>query len=1203
MRVRFVSICMLLLAGAVFGQSDRGTITGTVADPAGAIVPNAPIEARNSETGAVFQAASSETGNYTLPQLPVGNYELSVAVAGFKKYVRQNVIVGVAQTVRVDIVLEVGAATESVTVTEQTSLLKTESGELSHTIPAQRLIDLGLLGIGGTFSSSQGLRFYMTEIQLVPGASSPGSGFVFGARVNGAPNGTQRTQIDGMDGTNQINSVQAGTTASVDAIQESAIQTSNYAAEFGQVGGGLFNLTLRSGTNQYHGGGFDYLMNEAFNASTPYVNTLPRIRRNDWGFNLGGPVWIPKVYNGHDKTFFFYNREQYREFFVVNDTSITVPTENYRAGNFTQALTGRNLGTDALGRTIAEGMIYDPLNVQTARGVPVRDPFTGNLIPVTRFDRVSAAIQALIPNPTDPTRLTQNYNPSFPNDRITTNESVKIDHQFTSKFKVSGTWLTNASGSQFSQSLNQSEGLPDTITQTRGTFSRSMQWRLNFDYTVSPTMLWHIGLGSTQYQLNDHSPTTNFDQVKSLGLVGTPNPGGRFPSISGISSVSTGGMANMGPGPAGLAAQSITDQFTPTYQTSLTWVKGNHTFKFGGELRTFGYPLHSLTATNGRFVFSTNETAQLSSCSTASCSAVQSSILSGGTMGFGYASFLLGLVDNGAVNPPADLKTGKRFLAFYAQDTWKVTRKLTLDYGLRYDYDTYPREQYGRMPTVSPAVANPTAGGHPGGIIYESTCNCSFAKNYPYAFGPRIGAAYQITPKTVFRAGFGIAFDGTATAATGTASASANNTFQGPGFGEAAMKLDTGVPSVYVLAWPNRSAGAYPNPNFPRNLNGPTSVVDQNAGRPARQIQWSISLQREVTRNTFVEVSYVANRGAWWLSTISNNYNALTPQGLAAMGLDINSAADRAILRAPIGSAAAGRFQNKLPYAGFPLTSSVAQSLRPYPQFSSGLGPLWAPQGRTWYDSLQMKVTQRIWHGLEAQYAFTWAKELQNGVEGGTVNDVFNRAQNKTISGFSRPLVSVISINYRVPAASGNQIASQVLRDWIVGATLNYASGLPILAPTSTNNLNTLLFQSTYFNRDPSKPLFLKDLNCHCVDPTKDLVLNKDAWVNPADGQFGTAAAYYNDYRYQRRPSETLSVGRVIDFGPEAHRMKLTFRMNFTNALNRLQMSNPAATSPTAPTVRSQAGLLTGGFGFINYQGGSTFQPSRQGTLEMRFSF
>src|SRR5436309_86022 len=318
-----------------------------------------------SESGATYAAATTETGNYTLAQLPAGTYQVTVILPGFKKYVRQNVVVAGTQTVRLDAQLEVGAAEESITVNEDVPLLSTESGEISHTIQAQRLVDLGLLGIGGTFSSSQGLRFYQTEIQLIPGASVPAAGFVLGVRVNGAPNGTQRTQIDGMDSTNGINAVQAGTGISVDAMQETAIQTSNFAPEFGAVGGGLFNITTRSGTNKFHGAGYDYLANEAFNARTPFVNARPRVRRNDYGFNFGGLLSLPKLYNGRDRSFFFFNMEQYREFFVVNDAVITVPTGAYRAGNFASALTGRTLGTDPLGRPILEGQIFDPATTRT----------------------------------------------------------------------------------------------------------------------------------------------------------------------------------------------------------------------------------------------------------------------------------------------------------------------------------------------------------------------------------------------------------------------------------------------------------------------------------------------------------------------------------------------------------------------------------------------------------------------------------------------------------------------------------------------------------------------------------------------------------------------------------------------------------------------------------------------------------------------
>ncbi|HEY4362468.1 MAG TPA: TonB-dependent receptor [Bryobacteraceae bacterium] len=1194
-----LAFAFLLLSSLAFAQGDRGTVTGTVLDPAGAVVANAMIEVKNSGTGVVYQAATTSTGNYTIAQVPVGTYQMSVTVTGFKKYVRQNITVEVAQTARLDVNLEVGAATESVTVTDQVSLLNTETGEVSHTIEASRLVDLGLLGIGGNYSSSQGLRFYQTEIQLIPGASVPAAGFVLGVRVNGAPNGTQRTQIDGMDGTNGINAVQAGTGISVDAMQETAIQTSNFAPEFGSVGGGLFNITTKSGTNQYHGLGYDYLSNEAFNATTPYVNTLPRVRRNDFGFNVGGPVRIPKVYNGHDKTFFFYNREEYKETFTTNNQAITVPIDAYRTGNFSSAITGRSLGNDPLGRALVEGQIFDPGTARTVNGQIIRDQFNGNIIPATRFDPVALAIQKLIPEPTSPGSLALNYLPSFPNDRNTANESVKIDHQISSKAKIAGLYLTSSSNAQYSQSLNGSEGLPAMITATRGTFSRSQNWRLNFDYSITPTMLLHLGAGILQYQLNDHSPTTDFKD-SSIGLNGVPNPGGRFPTIAGLclppatgSNTSpctgTGGMMSMGPGIGG--AQSITDQMTPTFQASLTQVKGNHTYKYGAELRIFGYPYIGLAQTNGVFNFSNAQTAQ---------PYAQSTTVSGGQLGFPYASFLLGLVNTGTVNPPAEARTGKRFVSFFAQDSWKITRKLTVDYGLRYDYDTYPREQHGRMPTLSPTTANPTAGGHPGGILYESTCNCSFAKNFPLAFGPRLGIAYQFLPKTVLRGGIGIAYDGTATANTGATVSGPNNNFSAPGFGDAPVTLGGGVPANLVLPWPNRSTGAYPNPNFPASLNGPSVVVDQNAGRPARQIQWSVGIQREIFKDLFVDAAYVGNRGAWWLSTTLDNYNALTPQILSAAGLDINTAADRAILRATIGSSAAGRFQNKIPYAGFPLTATVAQALRPYPQFNSGLTPQWAPEGRTWYDSLQLKVNKRLSHGLDVTYAFTWSKELQMGTEGGVINDFANRDQNKSLSGFSRPLVSVISAHYQLPVWETNRYVSQAVRDWAIGATMQYASGLPILAPASTNNLSTLLFRSTFDNRVSGQSLFLTDLNCHCVDPSKQLVLNPAAWVNPTDGQFGTAAPYYNDYRYQRRPSEVVSVGRVFRF---RERYAFTVRMNLQNIFNRTEMSNPSGTNILTPTTKNAAGLLTGGFGFINYVGGTTFAPPRQGTLEMRLQF
>ena len=344
---------------------------------------NAPIEAKNTGTGAAFQAASSDTGNYTLPQLPVGTYEISVAVAGFKKYVRQNITVGVAQTLRVDIALEVGSASESVTVTENAPLLKTDSGELSHNVSTERMDSLPILGVGGTFATSQGLRTYLSEISAVPGAVESCLGIHLGVRVNGAPNGTAHDYR--WRGFHQPDQRGAGRHRREHGRH--AGKPRSRPATFGrvrQVGGGLFNITMRSGTNQYHGAGYDYLVNETSMPRRPSPTCAARTRRNDYGFNLGGPVWIPKVYNGKDKTFFFYNREQYREFYVVNDAPITVPTADYRLGNFAAAITGRSAGNDPLSRPMLEGMIFDPATTRALNGVQVRDAFPNNRIPLVR---------------------------------------------------------------------------------------------------------------------------------------------------------------------------------------------------------------------------------------------------------------------------------------------------------------------------------------------------------------------------------------------------------------------------------------------------------------------------------------------------------------------------------------------------------------------------------------------------------------------------------------------------------------------------------------------------------------------------------------------------------------------------------------------------------------------------------------------------
>jgi len=1189
MRLLRSAVCSFSFALAVFAQSDRGTITGTISDPAGAVVPNAPIGIRNVETGLVYQGASSATGNYTLGQLPAGQYELSVIVPGFKKYVRQSITVNVAETYRVDVSLEVGSNTESVTVTEAAPLLKTESGELSHTVTTNTLNSLPVMSIGASAGSS-GMRNPYAVVQLLPGTTySPDVDI----RINGMPANTQAMRIEGQDATNGWYSAQSQTQGSVDAIQEFAVQTSNYAAELGQAGGGLFNVTMRSGTNQFHGGAYEYFVNEAFNAGSSFTNDgnghllRPRQRRNDYGFQLGGPVLIPKLYNGHDKAFFFFNFEHFGETTITNNVSTTVPTLAYRGGNFTSALTQRNLGNDGLGRPIFENTIYDPTSDFVSGGLRYRNPYApNNVIPPTQFDSVATKIQNLIPQPTN-SALINNYLPTYANPKYTLVPSVKADYQISAKSKVSGFWSLNRQD-------NPNNGLmPPPIRSSQPRLVNSNTYRLNFDHTLTPTLLLHFGAGLVDTRINDHSD--RFNSATQLGLTGTNST--LFPVIGGLSGAQGGMAAGMGPG-----NQIHVIYRKPTANTGLTWVRNNHTYKFGGEMMVDGYQMFNETYSMGWLTYSPNETGlpALNGVSLAS------------TVGYSYGSFLLGRVDNGFSGIPAVTHMGAHSISAFAQDSWKVTRRLTLDYGLRYDFSTYLRDGNGYYEIFSPSTPNPVASGRPGAIIGEGygggRCNCAFSKNYPLAFGPRVGLAYQITSKTVLRAGAGVSYFKTDDNNLGF-SAGSEYIYATASYGDPAYVTGNGLP--YKITFPNFDPGQY---LFPGVLGSAPQEQDQNAGRPARQMQWSVGIQREIVPNLLVEATYVGNRGAWWNAAGLICTNCTTPETLAAYNLNLSNTADRTLLASPVGSATAAARGFGLPYSGFPLSATVAQALRPYPQYGGITNWHWVPDGDTWYESLQLKATKRSSHGLEFGSNFTWAKQLTSGVEddfgrggGVVINDAFNRPNQKALSVFDQPFQFVFSGSYTTPGLhggnklTGNKILSWVARDWQIGTLLRYASGLPIAAPTSTNSLATYLFQSTNFNRVPGVPLFTQDLNCHCFDPNKTFVLNPAAWSNPGPGQWGSAAAYYSDYRYQRRPVENLSIGRNFRIKERAN---LQIRAEFTNVFNRTEPNNPTATNALATQTRADKNdpnsATTAGFGYINT---ATTGAPRQGQLIARFQF
>ncbi len=1191
MRVLLTALCLCLLTVATFAQSDRGTITGTVKDPADAVVAGATINAKNLATGAEYKTVTTETGNYTLSALPAGSYELRVEASGFKRFLSQGVQVQVNQTTRINAALEIGAASDTVMITDQAALLKTENAEQSTNISGELFNALPL-----NFAATNSIRSWLSFIQLAPGVS----GTTQTASINGAPSGSFKIYLEGQDVTSTNDTVWTSTVAaaSVETIGDFSIQTNNFAPEFGQVLGGVFNFTTKSGSNQYHGSAYEYLTNEAFNAyrplSTPFA-TSPRAaksldRKHDYGFTIGGPVRIPKLYDGRNKTFFFFNLEKYRNVTRSSGSLATVPTDAYRRGDFSAALTGRQLGTDVLGRPIMENAIYDPRTTRTVtvNGTQsiVRDPFPNNVIPTALLDPVALRVQDLIPK-ADNGELLNNWDPRIPNMRFQQIPSVKIDHSFSDKSKLSGYWSL-----EDTTQITGADGLPIPITGRRDQKIYGHTVRINLDQTLTPTFVLHLGAGFLRFHNPDSAPddVVNYDAVQGIGFKGAATDPSGFPRIVGPNlgnlQGNRGGMSAMGPVQAN---KFWNDKLTAV--ANATWVRSNHSYKFGGEFKQEVWSDVNLTAAQGRVAFSEAQTA---------LPYLQNTTIGGGSIGYRYASFLLGQVNTATVAAVKDPQWRKQALSLYGQDSWKITPRLTMSYGLRWDYAGQGHELYYRSSEIGLTTPNPSAGGLPGAFIYEGDgpkrCNCRFTETYPYAFGPRLGFAYQWNPKTVIRAGWGVSYSQLAntwyiTGGSPSLGLGYNTVdFSNPAFGQPALLLKDGL--VY------NKADLYTASFDPgiRPLPGQTSsfgdfwwgvIQDRNGGRPGRVNQWNIAVQREFLKNFVVEVAYVGNRGVWLEANELVNVNAINPARLAALGIDLNNAADRTLLTSRIDSTTAAARGFKAPYAGFPGSATVMQSLRPFPQFNDRLGVRWAPLGNNWYDSLQVKLTKRYSHGLDLTAAYTFQKELvlgsggNPGLAGPATNNVFNRNAQKSLASSSQPHIFVSGFSYNTPRVGPNELVKHVLGNWTIGGLVRYASGGLIGVPGSNNNLASLLGQgvSTRQNRVAGQPLFLKDPNCGCIDPRQSLVLNPAAWTDAAPGTFGSSPGFYNDYRWQHQVSENLNFGRRF---PIKEKVTFELRAEFFNIFNRLMLPGPSSGNPTAAVTRNSVGELTGGFGFVN---------------------
>jgi hypothetical protein len=1199
-------------------QIDRGSVSGIVTDPSGAGIVGAKVTATNTAMGTQNSTVTTGAGDYTIPELPAGVYSVTVAATGFTTLVRNGITVSVGETARVDLKLGVGQGTTTVTVTGDAPLLQTDSPQNNVEVTTTDLNELpiNINGIGA-------IRDPMGFAALVPGTISGGWNDI---HISGSPATTYRVFMDGLDDTSAVKgAISDENQPSVESLASESLLVNNYSAEFGESAGGIFNYTSKSGTNKLHGTAFNYLENEDLDAGQPFNYVTgnqkynPVQRELNFGGSFGGPVVIPHVYNGHDKTFFFVAYEEYHNTQTLNDGTITVPTTAYRNGDLSALLLGPILDAngapvlDCLGRPMINGAVYNPATTRTATctngsTAVVRDPFPNNFIGApSTWDPVAQAVLQYMPTPSGSTaaQLTNNYPNLEPNNKYQYLTSFKIDHSIGEKWHFSGYYIIEQSNKD-----NADDGINGIGGSTRWNLTPAPQVYLNADYTATPRLVLHGGFDFTRHDALQDSAVQNFN-LSTLGLNTSANmPGGAagtFPIISGLT-VNRQSVNNLGVN----NAPFFDDNWNPT--GSVSWVHGDHTFKFGGDLRHQVFGTHN-DLTDGSYGFSTAQTSLPSS---------NGQNLYGASIGDGFASFALGQLSGASIGNDNIQWFHRVEGGIYGTDTWKLTRKITLNYGLRWDGEQMQREQKDRETQFSPTVANPSAGGLLGGTEYEGNgpgrCDCIFERFYPWMIQPRLGLNFQLDAKTVLHAGAGY-YSGQQLFMNEINYSNQGFgfnqvTLNSPSFGLPAGQFSNGIPySAAALTATNFDPGAYPNIG---QLNSPPAFTVPNNGKPDRFFQTTIGFEREIIRDLSVQASFIDNRGVWLESDGLRGYNQLSANSIAQHGLDVTNPADFNLLTQPISSASVAARGFAAPYSTFPSGASLAQALRPFPQFN-GVNDQYERDGNTWYDALQVKVTKRARNGLSGGLGYSWSKDLGTV----TATNTYTQAipiqdptlppkSQKSYLAIDQPQMLNFYFNYEMPRFGFSQSGWKraVLAGWTADGIFHYQSGFPMQTPNSTSTLDSVTFanetatgNSVWANRVPGQPLFLHGLNSHNVNPYTTFFLNPAAWANPAPGTYATSKPYYSDFRAPRYPNEQLGFGKGFDI---REGLKFSIRADFFNVFNRWAYPGlENAQSPFQAPQYNANGTIANGFGYLGNGisgAGGNFAP-RSGEIVARIQF
>jgi hypothetical protein len=1229
-RLVSAAVSLLLVAVVFSGHSlyaqfaDRVVITGVVTDASGAAIPDAKVTITDEKTGVKTVVGTNSAGNYSTPPLILGNYRVDVEKQGFKVYTRTGITATGGQTYRQDAQLEVGATTQTVEVTAAIQTLNTENPTVSHTVGEVYYKELpAVMGADIRLAESL-LQLQPGYVPMQPNGDAIFRGSQFTSRINGGQTLATENWFDGAAfGYAEGHQQTQESSIPYPSVQEMTVVENTFSAQYGHTSGGFITYATKSGTSKFHGNLYDFYTNNKFDASNWFVgpqlksqglkNTLP-LGQNNWGFAVGGP--IPKL----SKTFWFFNLDGLDYHSTVNTGFVNIlPTPLQRQGNFSELLnTSKQVGTDALGRPMYQGEVYNPSTTRLVGGKPVRDgygfdPTTGlpiagqaNIIPKADqlLSPMAAAVVPNIPKP-DQNTIFQN-NGMLPNGFGGTSDDnnkinvrtwlFRFDHTFNDKFSIANTYYENVrpriahcGGPGGCNTVNDGEtaSAKNNTYIGQGFYQRITNHfeHLQMNWIIKPNLFNHTTFAYDRWQMLGHqlSGGVGWNQQLGLGLPNQPifNNAG-FPQLNFNGRY---GYTHYGT-PWASQGADINNRYQ--FLDDVTWNTGKHTIKAGIEYRYMTFPQTGWAVnTGGNFNFNDNETAGYNAAGTL--------LNAGGGTGNEFASFLLGQADFGNFSIPFKYMPKMKYSSPWVNDDIKLTKKLNLTVGLRFDWTSGLTEEYNRFSTFSPGAQNPV--GHLGATVFNASLA---AGKSSWSVGPRFGFAYSLNPKTVFRGGYGMYYAGV--------QADSWDPYPVDGYQTnptAANTTNGNLPSFYMAgANPSSSTGCafYTSKgiacNFPANkilyppqlnanvANGGNPVgVDPKTYTMPRYQNWSVSFQRQLTQNMMVDLAYVGNHGTRLIDgrTSAGVYDNMNPGStltLVKNPADLTNGAfvclappcSAANPTTPNAIAAADGF-TKPPYPTF--VGDVAQSLRSWPQYQQ-INWRFFPFGSSRYDAFQAALNSRMTAGLELKVAYTYSKLTNNGAESGLgaggppVQNPSDLNHLWSVSSDDVPNIVSLGWIYKLPFGKGKRFAgdasgvlNHIIGNWQVSGIQSYSSGRP-LSITMPNNLGGILFNSAKF---PNK--VGSGLASNFSNPRTDNYLNSSGWADPGTYAFGNAPRTDASVRGFKYYNEDISIAKDIYFTEATY---LKFHADAGNAFNRVYFC------PVGQTFG------TGGFGSTSSQ-------------------